>query len=121
MTNETTLCRRTVDLDGWSRLEWRNGVQLDSLRRLDELRIRTCNTIYELTVLGPQTGEVLVRGGRFFPVCTPARLAGCSLGGAFLKVRGIYVGFSLELCHDDRNIVTTRVQSIVRSRATEVH
>jgi serine/threonine protein kinase len=32
-----------------------------------------------------------VRGGQFFPTYTPARLAGSSLGGSFLKQHGIYL------------------------------
>jgi len=35
------------------------------------------------------------------------------MGGSFLKIRGIYVGFSLEFHADGRAIVTSRVRSIV--------
>ena len=52
----------------------------------------------------------MVRGGRFFPEFTPARLAGSSLGGSFLKLRGIYVGFNLEIHFDKRLIITSRVR-----------
>jgi hypothetical protein len=40
-------------------------------------------------------------------------LAGSSLGGSFLKMRGIYVGFSMELCHEGETIITSPVRSIV--------
>ena len=60
----------------------------------------------------PATGDILVRGGAFFPVVTKARLAGASLGGSFLKRHGIYVGFRLEFVSDQTPIVTTPVQTI---------
>jgi len=63
-------------------------------------------------VLSPATGEILVRGGAFFPVVTKARLAGASLGGSFLKRHGIYVGFRLEFVSDQTPIITTPVQTI---------
>jgi len=70
-------------------------VQLDTLAGLERVAVRTRNSTYEITVLSPRTGDVLVRGGQFFPVHTRARLAGCSHG---------------------RTIITTRVQSVVPIR-----
>ena len=43
---------------------------------------------------------------------TRALILGSSLGGAFLKVRGIYCGFSLELYATGTRIVTSVVQSV---------
>jgi hypothetical protein len=63
-------------------------------------------------VMDARSGEVLVRGGKFFPVYTRVRLAGASLAGSFLKMLGIYVGFSMELHTDAGAIVTTRVRHI---------
>ena len=45
---------------------------------------------------------------------------GSSLGGSFLKVRGIYVGFCLELHSEGAPIVTTVVQSIARTDSADV-
>jgi hypothetical protein len=59
-----------------------------------------------------ERAEILVRGGRFFPVYTRVHLAGASLGGSFLKVHGIYVGFSMELCGEEGPIITSAVQRI---------
>jgi hypothetical protein len=39
-------------------------------------------------------------------------MAGSSLGGSFLKLRGIYVGFNLEIHFDRRSIITSRIRSI---------
>jgi len=67
-----------------------------------------------------RNGDVLVRGGRFFPVYTRARLAGASLAGSFLKLFGVYVGFSIEFATGGETIVTTRVRQIdiVTARAS---
>jgi hypothetical protein len=101
-------------LDAWTTHEWRGGLQLEDVNALDAFVIRTANSTYEITVLSPSTGEVLVRGGAFFPVVTRARLAGASLGGSFLKRHGIYVGFRLELVSNETPIITTPVRTIAR-------
>ena len=100
------------DLDTWSGLPWSDGLQLVNLHPLDTLEIRTKNTVYEIAVMDAACGDVLVRGGTFFPVYTRVRLAGASLAGSFLKLLGIYVGFSMELHTDEGPIVTTRVRNI---------
>jgi len=104
------------DLMWWAQHDWSDGVRLETLAPLESFAVRTRNSLYEITVLSPMTGEVLVRGGRFFPETTRATLAGCSLGGSFLKVRAIHPGFSMELLRDGQPIITTRVQSITPIR-----
>ena len=102
MKNETTVtetisCPRGATLDAWSDSEWNDGVQFDQIEELTPLAVRTNNTLYEITVLDGQTGDVLVRGGKFFPMRTPVRLEGSRCGGAILKRRGIYVGLRMEI------------------------
>jgi hypothetical protein len=53
-----------------------------------------------------------VRGGRFFPEHRRVVLSGSSLGGAFLKLHGVYVNFCMELNAGIVRIVTTAVESI---------
>lgn len=110
--NETISCSKGALLDTWSGHLWKDGLQLETLDDLATLRIITENSTYDITVICPGTGDILVRGGRFFPELCEARLAGSSMGGSFLKVRGIYVGFRLELHTEDQLIVTSRVRSI---------
>jgi len=105
-------CSAGALLDTWSKHDWTEGIQLETLDDMQTLTIRTENSTYEITTICSRTGDILVRGGRFFPEFTPARLAGCSLGGSFLKLRGIYVGFNLEIHFDKRSIITSRVRSI---------
>jgi len=101
-----------ADLAHWTSRQWSGGIELAACAPLDRFAIRTRNSVYELTVLEPSSGEVMVRGGRMFPEHQRAQLAGCSLGGAFLKVRAIYEGFLMELYHEGERIVTTQVHSI---------
>lgn len=100
------------DLSTWSGYDWADGIEMARCAPLDRFEVSTCNSTYEITVLEPATGEVMVRGGRLFPGWERAFLAGCSLGGAFLKLRAIYPGFLMELLAGGQSIVTTRVQSI---------
>src|SRR5262249_41213507 len=110
--DSTVRCSASALLDTWSSHDWTEGIQLEAIEDMETLTIRTENSTYEITVICGRTGEILIRGGRFFPEFTPARLAGSSLGGSFLKLRGIYVGFSLEVHFDQRMIITSRVRHI---------
>ncbi len=108
----TTYVPAGCNLETWSGLPWTNGVQLGNLRSLDTLEVTTKNTVYEITVMDASTGDVLVRGGRFFPALY-ARAPGRRVAGRqLLKLLGIYVGFSMEFYTDDGAIVTTRVREI---------
>jgi hypothetical protein len=86
------------------------GVRLPSLSGLDQLEVRTRNSVYQLTILGG--GEVMVRGGSFFPEWSTVRLSGSTLGGSLLKMDWIGCGFSMEFLHQGQRIVTTRVREI---------
>lgn len=99
-------------LDKWSEDPWAKGVQVDQMEEMEKLVIHTRNSVYEIIVIDGPRGEILVRGGQFFPELTPARLAGATLGGSFCKMRGIYAGFRMELNANDKRTVTTPVESI---------
>jgi hypothetical protein len=109
----TTYLPTACNLEAWSASLWSDGLQLNDLHALETLEVRTKNTVYEITLMDPRSGEVLVRGGKFFPVYTRVHLAGASLSGSFLKLLGVYVGFSIEFHTDDGPIVTTRVRHII--------
>lgn len=101
-----------ASLDTWAGLKWTDGLQVDRLRELDELSVRTRNNVYRIVAIVPQRGEIMVQGGRFFPELTRARLAGCSLGGALLKQGGLYLGFRMEIQRGLETIITSDVRSI---------
>ncbi|MBI4472254.1 MAG: hypothetical protein HY646_06270 [Acidobacteria bacterium] len=108
----TVSCSASALLDTWSAHDWTAGLQLENLDDMQQLTVQTENSTYEITTICSRTGDILIRGGRFFPEFTAARLAGSSLGGSFLKLRGIYAGFNLEIHFDRRSIITSRVRSI---------
>ena len=110
--DSTVKCSASALLDTWSSHNWTEGVQLETMQDMEALTVRTENSTYEITVICGRTGDILIRGGRFFPEFTAARLAGSSLGGSFLKLRGVYVGFSLEVHFEKRLIITSRVRKI---------
>jgi hypothetical protein len=85
---------------------------MDHLFPLDRLTVSTRHSTYEIVIVSPADAEVLVRGGAFFPEFTPARLAGSSLGGSFLKLRSIFVGFHIEFAAAPGVVVTSAVRSI---------
>lgn len=99
-------------LGTWADGPWTHGVQVDQMQDHDKLVVRTLNTLYEIIVIDGHSGEILVRGGQFFPELTPARLTGATLGGSFCKMRGIYPGFRMELHAHGQRTVTTPVESI---------
>ena len=107
-----TAMMKAANLQTWSRHQWEDGVQIDRMGDLETLVIQTRNSTYEITVICGRDGDVLVRGGQFFPQKTEAHLSGASLGGSFLKIRGIYLGLNMEILHEGRTIITSPVQSI---------
>ena len=110
-TQPTTVPSAAV-LSTWHSHKWENGINLSQLAALDRVFVRTRNSLYEIIVSSPASGDVLVRGGEFFPEFTSARVAGATLGGSFLKLRCVHVGFRLELSLGTRFVVTSPVQSV---------
>jgi hypothetical protein len=102
---------RAALLDAWSDCDWTHGIQLDQLPELETLAVRTKNSVYEITVLCGRTGEVLVRGGNFFPEWTPALLAGSTFGGSILKAGGIYVGMRMEIAPQPVEMISKVVEN----------
>jgi hypothetical protein len=99
-------------LSSWQTYEWRDGIQVDQLTALDRLTVRTRHSTYEIILVSPATADVLVRGGEFFPEFTKAHLAGCTLGGSFLKLRSIHIGFHMEFALGNGVIITSPVRTI---------
>jgi hypothetical protein len=106
-------------LSTWADHDWRDGVRVDDLAPFDRLTVTTANSTYNCVVVSPSTADLLVRGGAFFPDFTPAHLAGSSLGGSFLKLGTVHVGFCLELVAEGRSIVTSPVRAIATAPADD--
>jgi len=99
-------------LNAWNHYEWREGVRVDRLEAFERVTVSTHYSTYEIIVTSPADGGILVRGGQFFPEFTPARLAGSTLGGSFLKLLTIHPGFRLEIGLGLRYVLTSPVRSI---------
>jgi hypothetical protein len=107
-------------LDRWADHEWRDGMHIGDLTPLDRLTVRTRNSTYEIVVVAPESADVAVRGGAFFPTFARVHVAGSSLGGSFLKLHSIHVGFRMELVFNAQSIVTSPVEAITMRRADAV-
>jgi hypothetical protein len=104
--------RPAQTLDLWLARDWSQGVHLGTLEDFQQVHVCTRNTLYELVVIN-QHGDVRVRGGKYFPEWSAARLAGCSAGGSFLKRLTIALGLQIEFEVECRRIITSPVQTIV--------
>jgi hypothetical protein len=71
---------------------WNDGVQIEACSPLDRLVVETRNSVYDVVVVSPKDGDVLVRGGRLFPDFRQAQLVGATAGGHTVKLLGIYSG-----------------------------
>ena len=106
-------------LSSWSTRDWSDGIHVADLSPLERLSSGPPTAPTKSSSSAPATGSILVRGGAFFPVFMPARLAGSSLGGSFLKLRSIHVGFRLELSTDRGFIITSPVRSVAIAPAAD--
>ena len=97
------------DLD--TRLTAAKGIQLNELAQDDVLSITTANSTYLVTVIDPETAQVRVRGGSFFPSDTIAQIAGSSLNLSN-KPFGVYVGYSIEFFVHAMRVRTSPVRTI---------
>jgi hypothetical protein len=91
-----------------------DAIHLDSCLPFEHIAVRTRRTDYEVVVLPGSSGEVLVRGGRFFKEFQHARLAGSTFGGSAVRMKTIEVGCPLELHVDGTRIVTSPVETVNR-------
>jgi len=114
MSSSTSLYPSAAILTTWSERDWRrsDGIQLERLEHMQRIVVRTYQHAYEIFVRGGATGDVLVRGGRFFQGFTEAKLVGSSLGGGFLKQFGIYVGLRIEFNVEGETVLTAPIFSI---------
>lgn len=107
-------------LDRWAAHDWRDGLRITDLLPLDRLIVRTLNSTYEIVIMTPGTADIAVQGGPFFASLTRARLAGSSLGGSFLKLHAIHVGFRMEIIAESLPVITSPVQTIAMRRDNTV-
>lgn len=109
--DESHRTRVAGSLDAWLARDWTQALHVGSLEEFQQLHVCTQNTLYELVVMN-RSGDVRVRGGRYFPEWTAAHFAGSTAGGSFLKCLAINLGFQMEFELDRRRIITSPVRTI---------
>jgi hypothetical protein len=90
-----------------------DSIQLEACFEDEWIVIRTRGSVYDVVVLSGDTGEVMVRGGRFFPEFRRATLTG-SIFFFFFRLGSICVGMQLLLDDGERPVITSRVQTVSR-------
>jgi hypothetical protein len=88
------------------------AVTLQTLRPCDTIRVRTCNSDYEIFLFEPESGRALVVGGKHFAEPMEAMVSGSTFGGNMLKMGWLGVGLRMELNVNGRRIVTSPVQEL---------
>jgi hypothetical protein len=112
---------RGAVLSNWAESDWTDEcLRIDHLRELTTLAVQTGQSLYEITILNGSSGEVLVRGGHFFPDRVPAILNGSSFGGTIIKGRSICIGMRLEFVPQPAEMVSEVVWDEC-TRRNEIH
>jgi hypothetical protein len=96
---------------------WDEGLQINACSPLDRLVVETKNSTYDIIVVSPNDGDVLVRGGRLFPDFRKAQLVGATAGGHTVKLFGIYVGLCVEFFVNPQTVTTSPVAVVYRAAA----
>ena len=99
------------DRDQYTRWTATDGIQVNELAQDDVLSITTANNTYQVTVIDPETAQVRVRGGNYFPSDTLAYVSGSSSDSS-IKPYGIYVGYAIEFFVNARRVRTSPVRGI---------
>lgn len=94
------------------------AIQLGSCVPFERIAVKTRSNMYEVIVLCGRTGEVLIRGGRYFPEFRRALLIGSTAGGSALMLRTIDVGLRMEVRDGVTLYRTTPVEAISREEFT---
>ena len=92
------------------------SIRINALTEQESIVVTTRGSVYELTVLRGNCGEVLVRGGRQFPEFRQACLLG-SIADDGLVGRGtIGVGLRMKILSGDAFVLTSPVRMFSRRR-----
>jgi len=106
------------DRDQYTRRTATDGIQVNELAQDDVLSITTANNTYHVTIIDPETAQVRVRGGNYFPSDTLAYVSGSSSDPSF-KPYGIYVGCALEFYVNAKRVRTSPVRDILVLRESD--
>jgi hypothetical protein len=91
-----------------------DSISLGSCSELEWIVMKTRGSVYDLVVLSGAAGDVLIRGGRFFPEFRRVTVVGSIFGPAVLKLRSICVGMQLAVDDGEKPIITSRIEAVSR-------
>lgn len=77
------------------------------------LRVKTTNTTYEIKMVDPRNGQIIIHGGDRFPMEQRVRLNGATYGGSMLWVGRIGIGMRMEIERPEyKPLITSEVHEI---------
>jgi hypothetical protein len=91
-----------------------HAIDLDSCAPFEHIAVKTRRNDYDVVVLPGHSGDVWIRGGRFFQQFRRARVVGATFGRSAIRVKTIEVGCPLELHVEGTRIVTSIVEAVSR-------
>lgn len=89
------------------------GLMLTTLSPCDVVHVTTHNSHYELFLLDPAAGKVLIRGGSHFKEPAEGTVIGSTFGGCMLKMSWLGVGLRMEINSGGTRVVTSPVESLI--------
>ena len=94
------------------------AIDLGSSSAGETLVVNTGASVYELTVLRGDVGDVLVRGGSHFTEFHRVLFVGSTADGGPLHSRTIDIGLRMQFICGNRLVTTSAVQSLARCPAS---
>ena len=94
------------------------AIRIDTLTEQESIVVTTRGSVYEVTILRGDRGEVLVRGGRQFPEFRHAWFLGSIADDGLFGPRTIGVGLRMKFVCGDVFVLTSPVRSFSRRSAS---
>ena len=94
------------------------SIDLGSLTPRETIVVNTHASVYELTVLQPDDGDMLVRGGSHFTELRRVLFFGSTADGGSLHRRTIDIGLRMHFICGNRLVTTSPVRSFSRRPAS---
>ena len=96
-----------------------SDVVLETLNPFDTISLRTHNSEYRILLLDPKTGRALVEGGDYLAEPSEALLMGCATPGFAFKAGALSIGNRLEICAEEKALLTSPIKSILVKHSAE--
>jgi hypothetical protein len=89
------------------------SLELRSLPVGTKIVAKTKNSVYNMQLVDPKTGQIKIQGGKRWPKEANAYLHGYSLGGSMLFCKSVSIDVFLEIAEEGKRTVrTTAVEEL---------